>query len=430
MARTFPRITRFLLCLRTAWSIFGITLVLLLVTEASFRLAFALKDRVAGTGQPARRILQEGYGGANWPIQHYRELEQIEDRWWPYVYFRQKPFHGQTITVGADGMRATWQPPPASGDASASAPREIKLLMLGGSSLWGFGARDDQSIPSLVALMLYERGWCARVKNLAELGYVSTQEIVALVRELQAGYRPDFVIFYDGVNDTTSALLEGAAGLSTNERNRRTEFNLLQSPVRLAGALSARVLKDSGSYRFARAIRERLGGASAAPDANSSPRATAMPGTTSSPETIRQLSEGVVQRYEANVVLAQILGRSFGFRPLFYWQPIVFSKANLHPVEQEEAARYAWAERMFREVHARVGSSTVLRADQAFHNLKGIFGDSRDLVFIDYCHTTEIANRRIAAAIVEDVIAALHRAPLSASNHAGNVRDAGRETLR
>ena len=27
------------------------------------------------------------------------------------------------------------------------------------------------------------------------------------MRELQEGYRPDLVIFYDGVNDTTSALL-------------------------------------------------------------------------------------------------------------------------------------------------------------------------------------------------------------------------------
>ena len=75
--------------------------------------------------------------------------------------------------------------------------------MLGGSSLWGFGARDDQSIPSLVVHAMYERGWRVELKNLAEIGYVSTQEFVALYRELQAGYRPDVVIFYDGVNDTT-----------------------------------------------------------------------------------------------------------------------------------------------------------------------------------------------------------------------------------
>ena len=65
------------------------------------------------------------------------------------------------------------------------------------------------------------------VRNLSELGYVSTQEVIGLYRELQEGYRPDVVIFYDGVNDTTSAVLSGQAGVTTNEINRHDEFNLL-----------------------------------------------------------------------------------------------------------------------------------------------------------------------------------------------------------
>ena len=71
-----------------------------------------------------------------------------------------------------------------------------------------------------LAILISEDG-VLRLKNLSEIGYVSTQELVALFQELQAGYRPDVVIFYDGVNDTTSALLEREAGLTTNEVNRR-----------------------------------------------------------------------------------------------------------------------------------------------------------------------------------------------------------------
>jgi len=418
MGSTFLRLRRSVLLLRTGWSILGITVVLLLVTEAGFRLAFALKDWLGSEQRPDRRVLSEGYGGATWPIQHYRELELIEDRWQPYVYFRQKPFRGETITVGPDGLRATWQPPRASGDGSGSGRTEFKLLMLGGSSLWGFGARDDQSVPSLVARTLYERGWHVELKNSAEIGYVSTQEFVALFRELQAGYRPDVVVFYDGVNDTTSALLEGAAGLSTNEIHRRAEFNLSQRPVRLAAALSARLLKESGSYRFAQAVRRRLAGESAA----SRPAL--------SPEAIRELAEAVVHCYQANVALVEGLGRSFGFRHLFYWQPNVFTKAILVPVEQEEAARYAWAEPIFRDVHSRISASSTLRSDPAFRDLSGIFGDSRNLVFIDYCHTTESANLRIAAAIVEDVIEALRRALLAESKPGRSASEAGPETVR
>ena len=102
--------------------------------------------------------------------------------------------------------------------------------MLGGSSLWGFGAGMTRRSRRSLARRLHERGVPAEIRNLSELGYVSTQEVIGLLRELQEGYRPDVVIFYDGVNDTTSAVLSGEAGLTTNEINRRREFNLLQSP--------------------------------------------------------------------------------------------------------------------------------------------------------------------------------------------------------
>ena len=57
---------------------------------------------------------------------------------------------------------------------------------------------------------------------------------------------------------------------------------------------------------------------------------------------MRTLAAGVVQRYAANIAIAESLGRGFGFRPLFYWQPVVFTKPAQVPFEREEAAKYAW----------------------------------------------------------------------------------------
>jgi len=388
------RIKQVLVFLQTGWSIVGITLIVLILTETGFRAIFAFRDRLSAETLPDRRVLDEGYDGATWPIEHYRELESLEDRWQPYVYFRQKPFRGKTITIGTDGLRATWQPPsPAPPD---DRPR-VKLLMLGGSSLWGFGARDDETIPSLLARNLDQRGWRVELKNLSEIGYVSTQELIALFRELQAGYRPDVVIFYDGVNDTTSALLEGEAGLTTNEVNRRQEFNLLQSPARLTATLISKLVTDSGSYRFAQAVRRRSSG-------NTNP-------SWSSPtdETVRALAAGVVQRYVANIAIAEKMGRGFGFRPLFYWQPVVFTKPVQVPFEREEAQKYAWTEGTFREVYGKVRDSAELKVDPAFRDLSRLFADSRNLIFIDYCHTTESANARVAAEMAVGVIETLRR---------------------
>jgi lysophospholipase L1-like esterase len=391
MGKALLRFQRVLSVLRTGWSILGITLVAILILEAGLRVTFAIRDRLTAQPVPDRRVLSEGYGGATWPIQHYRELEQIEERWQPYVFFRPKPFQGRTITIGLDGLRATWQPSAPASDQPAHDP--VKVLMLGGSSLWGFGARDDQTIPSLLARILHEQGRRVEVRNLSEIGYVNTQERIALTQELQTGYRPDIVVFFDGVNDTTSALLAREAGLTTNEINRRGEFNLLQSAPRLAGALGARLLKDSGSNRFAQAIRLRLTGGAAASNA------------AGSEEEIQALAAQVVAGYTANVKIVETLARGYGFRPLFFWQPVVFTKPKLTGFEQEEVARYAWAESTFRAAYRKIRDSAELRADPAFTDLSEIFVDEANLVFIDYCHTTESANARIAARMADRVSA-------------------------
>jgi hypothetical protein len=402
MGNALRHLKRVLGVLQTGWSILGVTLVILLLLEGGFRLIFAVRDQISAQPLPDPRVLAEGYGGASWPVDHYRELAVLEERWQPYVYFRQKPLRGKTITVGADGLRATWQPPASGiqGHEHATA----KILMLGGSSLWGFGARDEQTIPSLLARSLHEQGWRMEIKNLSEIGYVSTQELIALVRELQAGYRPDVVIFYDGVNDVTSALLEGDAAVTTNEVNRSSEFNLLQSPARLAAALSGKLLKDSGSYRFARMVRRGLG-AEAGPSHRS-------------PAANREgdLADEVVRRFEANVKLTESLGRSYGFRPLFFWQPTVFTKPDLVAIEREEAQRYAWAEPFFRDVYGKIQISAQLKADPAFRDLSGNFIGWNGLAFIDYCHTTEAANSRIAAEMAAQVIEAFRRGPSRATD--------------
>jgi hypothetical protein len=393
MEKVRRRLKGLLTRLQTAWSIVGITLTLLILVEGGFWVVFALRDRVTAVSVPDPRVVAEGYGGAAWPIVHYHELEQLAERWQPYVYFRQKPFWGKTITIDNVGRRTTWQShmrPSARGNR-----RSVKVLTLGGSSLWGFGARDLETIPSLLARLLDEKGWDVQLENLTEIGYVSTQEVVALVRALQTGARPDVVIFYDGVNDTTSALLEGEPGVTTNEINRRREFNLLQSPGRMAAAMALKVVKDSGSYRFAQMVRRRLDGE------------TGEPAGFTGMMKVPDVGAGVVRHYEANVTIVKALAKSFGFRALFFWQPTVFSKSVLAPFEQEEAQRYAWAQYFIEEVYGEVRASKTLNDDPSFQDLSTIFNDSEGLAFIDYCHTTETANAKVASAMAAKLLKAL-----------------------
>lgn len=394
MSTRFQRVRKVLAAMRTAWSIAGVSLVLVLILEAALRAGFAVKDWRDDESRATETLIAQAQGDPIWPLEHARELAQLEDRWRPWVYFRQKPFHGRTITIDEEGIRSTWRPP--NGPKSASPP---VILFLGGSTLWGYGSRDDHTIPSLTAQRLFERGRESDIQNRAEIGYVSTQELVALLIELQDGARPDVVVFFDGVNDTTSAALEGRAGLSTNETNRVAEFNLRQSAPRLGRALGGRLLEDSALFRLAQSVRRHFGadaGGRRLDQARASDEA---------------LAKDVVTCYAANVELIRGLGRRYGFRPLFFWQPVVFSKTARTPLEQGEAAKFAALETLFRQVREQIPRTPGLVSETDFQDLSPLFDNQTDGAFIDYCHTTEKANERIADAMLESIMKALESVP-------------------
>jgi hypothetical protein len=393
MRSTLRRVLATLQWLRTVWLILGVVLILIMALELGLRAVFWLKDLTKPRVPPDPRVLAAVPESATWLDQHYRELEALSDRWQPYVYFRQRPFRGQTITVDEEGLRATWQPPHTSGEIIEN-PTPLKILMLGGSSLWGFGARDDWTIPSLLSKALYQRGVRADVRNLAEIGYVNTQEMIALIRELGQGYRPNVVLFYDGVNDATSALLERQATVSTNETNRIREFNLRQSAPRLAAVLLGNLVQNSAMFRLASSLRGRF--------AKEPAQQLALP----SREDSQRLASDVVRGYLANVKLIEALGKAYGFRPFFVWQPVIFFKRSLVPFEEEERVKYGWTAAMFQDVQAMITQEVQLTSDPAFINLCEIFKDTKALVFLDFCHTTEEANSKIAAEIVPRLIEA------------------------
>ena len=118
-------------------------------------------------------------------------------QWHPYVLWRRRPFTGRYINVDAAGRRRT-------SNREAPGDRPIDIFGFGGSTLWGNGARDENTIPSCVSRLLDESGRRVRVTNYGELGFVSTQNLISLMLERQAGRVPGVVFCYDGVNDVVA----------------------------------------------------------------------------------------------------------------------------------------------------------------------------------------------------------------------------------
>jgi hypothetical protein len=149
----------------------------------------------------------ESFQGEPWAREYtgeFRASTQME--WRPYVLWRRRPFVGRLINVDGAGLRRTWDPPHL-GEGARS------VFALGGSTLWGNGARDEHTIPSELSRLLNDAGRPARVTNFGELGFVSSQNLITLLLELRSGHVPDVVVCYDGVNDVIAALQNKRAGV-------------------------------------------------------------------------------------------------------------------------------------------------------------------------------------------------------------------------
>ncbi|MGH7719731.1 MAG: SGNH/GDSL hydrolase family protein, partial [Gemmatimonadaceae bacterium] len=150
------------------------------------------------------------YVGRDWGEDYWREFEQVNEktRYHPYIVWRRAPFHGRLIDVNDEGIRRT------PGAACTPGAGALTVYAFGGSTMWGMGAPDWGTIPAYLESELSRR---ARgpvcVVNYAELGFVSTQGVIQLVRLLEAGTVPDVVIFYDGINDVATAHTYQRAGL-------------------------------------------------------------------------------------------------------------------------------------------------------------------------------------------------------------------------
>lgn len=363
--------------LRLAWVNVCIFVTLLVVMELLAMAYYAVRDPRAFFRKPEIFLgaPPTTYAPGSPEFLSYHEASLIAPHWTPFAYWRMDPFHGRYTNIESDGHRRTWSPAGAN-----AAQQRVKVWVIGGSTIWGLGAGDDQTIPSHLAKVLDSQFPSSiEVVNLGQPAYVSTQEVIGLLRELQSGARPDLVVFYDGFNDTWTTL-PGKAGVTLREDNREQEFDILNPDH--SGRLYLELLKRRYLYKALQNVARRVRGG-AKSDAPA-------------PEKADSLASEIVRIYSANVRSVEGLGKEFGFTPLFYWQPVVFSKKTPSAAEKAIEAPLASWNPLF---HA-----TYERAKQApSTNLSNLFDSTAETMFLDSCHVTEPANETIARRIAQDV---------------------------
>lgn len=131
------------------------------------------------------------YKNIEWACRHFQEYHELQHEYVSYIGWRGLPYKGQTINIDEQGIRNT----PQSEYAAQKSPL---VVFLGGSTMFGAGANDANTIPALFASEARGR---YRAVNLGEASYNAFQEYILLQLQMINGLNPYVVVSYDGVND-------------------------------------------------------------------------------------------------------------------------------------------------------------------------------------------------------------------------------------
>ncbi len=213
--------------------------------------------------------------------------------WEPFTESRERRYQGRFVNVHPAGFRlsrgqGSWPPDPA----------RVNVFVFGGSTTFGYGVADDETIVSALQGFLDERLGPGRAAcyNFGRGAYYSSGERILFEELLAAGEVPRVAVFIDGLNEFAFGAPFPA------ERLRRA----VNTPA--SGAL--RLLADE--LPLTRLVARWKAGK---PPRRSQAEVAALYDDAA-------LLDGRIQRYQANRRLISTVAAGWGVRPLFVWQPV------------------------------------------------------------------------------------------------------------
>lgn len=287
------------------------------------------------------KLLQEMWGR---PVQFH-----------PFALFKERPFRGQYVNVHEAGFRFShaqgpW--PPSSSN--------VNIFVFGGSTTFGYGVPDWQTIPSHLQEALRRKRRDSRicVYNFGTNSYYSSLERNLFVSLIIDGYRPDIAVFIDGLNeffyiDNTpkySQQLSDLLDLAVGQKAAPSPwFGVVKSLplIRLMEAALAR-----------RQITDRW--------------ATGDPNLLTQEDVAyfddRRVIDKVIETYRRNKRLIEAVASRLGVTTLFVWQPVPSYGLDLrrHPFPKDCKKMYsAFGYPVVRELYERgdLGTNFLWAAD-------------------------------------------------------------------
>ncbi len=302
------------------------------------------------------------------------------ERYHPYVIWRAAPFRGTHIQIDRDGLRHT--PGSACGEDS------YRVVLFGSSALWGWGVPDDGTIGAFLQSKLLDRSRPVCVQNRAQNGFVSTQDVIELVRLLQSGDRIDLAVFFNGFNDASALFETGDPGAHymVDEVSAKFEGGEQSSAVRsaLAGTATGRLLR-------------RVATRGAPP---------AAPRWSLDEEDVPERSRQALHAYLTNYEAVRGLAEREGFAFAFFWQPYAdWGRSADQAAAVPGAGSFDGRESLIKATYEAVRDTAGVYPE--LHFLADSLVQADPTVWLDYVHLAPAGNERVADLILGVAVDAL-----------------------
>lgn len=296
-----------------------------------------------------------------------------------FTHFAERPVKGEHVNVSAMHSRsigpaqAPWPP----------SPERFNIFVFGGSTTFGYGVTDRQTIPAYLQAALERaagKGGSAKpvaVYNFGQGWFFSTQERLLFEDLILLGHVPDAAVFIDGFNDSHL----GVAAQPAFTPEQRAVFDSPNSAYDHARRLLAEL-----------PLGRVLGRLVPKP----------LPQIPTTPAEWTERAERVITGYARNQEMVRAVAERFGVRLLFVWQPIPYhrfddSKYPFGPASQADRTLPARVYELMAERFGRDGVGPDMLDLSAAHEQVGF------PVFCDVVHYSPPMCERIGTLIAERI---------------------------
>ncbi len=197
---------------------FAILIIFLFSPALLFHFYKTLKPRFAlGIKQSSdKRAYYPTYANKKFSLQLFNELNKLTTSYRSFIGWR-----SNNLNLKYTNISGTYRVRKSKGESINNS-----VWFFGGSTMWGDGASDSQTIPShfysLTNIPVY---------NFGDSSWNSRQSVNQLINAIGDDHKPDLVIFYDGVNDIAHQCRSEIKLVPAHSREKQIQNSLKRPPI-------------------------------------------------------------------------------------------------------------------------------------------------------------------------------------------------------